>query len=118
LPTDLECNFCDHLIRNLESGKIYNITIFSRNKYGYSRASNTLRVNMEYEGEILNDGVSSGTSISTAITSIFRDQLRQDITTKTPDDVITPLDILTEDKKRDSKWLSKYSADVKFQSFI
>jgi len=121
LPTDLECNFCDHLIRNLENGKVYNITIFSRNKYGYSRASNTLRVNMEYEEEVINDGSPSSTSIVTAmntITSIFRDQLRHDIITKTPDDVITPLDILTEDKKRDSKWLSKYSADVKFQSFI
>ena len=76
---------------------------------------------MEYEEEVINDGASSSTSIFTAmntITSIFRDQLRHDITTKTPDDVITPLDILTEDKKRDSKWLSKYSADVKFQSFI
>ena len=52
------------------------------------------------------------------IISIFRNQFQTGVTTRTPDDVITPLDILTYDKKRDDKWLSNYNADVKFQSYI
>jgi hypothetical protein len=128
LPSDLECDFCDHLIRNLENGKVYTITIFARNKYGYSRASNTIRVNMEYEAEPLPDPSSPDsepdsapsfrTSAMNNIISIFRNQFIPGVTTRTPDDVITPLDILTYDKNRDDKWLSNYNADVKFQSYI
>jgi hypothetical protein len=116
LPTDLECEFCEHIIRNLDATKIYHIELYSRNRYGYSRPSNLIRVQVDEDATMM-PHITDAPTVSKTREELEQDRinlLQETITTRSPDDIITPLDILAADKKRDGDWLNNYNAEVFF----
>lgn len=117
IPTDIESDFVNHVIRDLNPRNIYFIEAYARNKYGYSKASNKIEVQVNYED---NQGYSSVEPVDPYTTTSFQQMVEdikksiQEPSEETPSETLSPLKILTELKNKDSDSNSQLNLDLFF----
>ena len=102
LNNEVNVDFVEHLITELRPLRTYYITIYGRNRFGYSKESNSVRVQLPYRGNTGYTGFALPTSNPIMLEDL-RNQLRQSLTNNNQqrnvhidqDRPLSPLEILT-----------------------
>lgn len=118
LPHDIESDFCEHTFDNLKGDVKYNITLYSRNKYGYSPPSENIILHFvaptigdaaeARQNESTNDSGDSDTTEDGA----NLDEENSYISNESNDKIPSLLEILSEDRIRDSQLRDNYNIDI------
>jgi len=124
IQPNIKDDFVEHNILNLNPMNIYQVEVYSRNKYGYSAPSNKVEVQTRY---VSNNGYNSPVPYNTyednqeeiqkmnvEIREIIKKKQYEKDLREGNVDISDPLDILVQDKERDAKMSENYNLDVFF----
>lgn len=124
IQPNVKDDFIEHNILNLSPMNIYHVEVYSRNKFGYSMASNKVEVQTKY---VSGDGYQAPVPYNTYEQNYeeiqkFIAELKEIIKKKKYEkdlsegkvDISEPLDILIQDAQRDEKLKQNYNLEVFF----
>lgn len=116
---DVHLDFVEHITKNLHPNSMYFIEVYARNRVGYSEPSNKIKVHTIKSNSIgdLSDIPEGTPEDDQSIIEEFKKKLKDDMEkmkTHKDIDLNSPLDILTQDKIRDSQPIENLNLEVFF----
>lgn len=124
IEPNVKDDFIEHNILNLSPMNIYHVEVYSRNKFGYSMASNKVEVQTKY---VSGDGYQAPVPYNTyeqnqeeiqkfiaELKEIIKKKKYKKDLSEGKVDISEPLDILIQDARRDEKLKQNYNLEVFF----
>lgn len=116
---EVHLDFVEHITKNLHPDSMYFIEVYARNRVGYSEPSNKIKVKTNYSNSSgnLSDIPEDISEDDQSIIEEFKKKIKDAIDkmkTQKDIDLNSPLDILTQDKIRDSQPIENLNLEVFF----